>query len=368
MNPRLADLRTLLNQDSLDAILLSSPPNIIYFAEFAGFILQERGDAFLLLTKNKQYVFTYNMYANALEKHLGEFNLMQITKETPLPLLLKTIKNNEKLGKIGYEAHDLRVGEFQRITDAIPAENFSPTQIPSSLRMIKTRDEISRIKKASTIGDRAFSAITKTIRTGVTEKQLANEIDYEIRKQDANTAFKTIVAFAKNAAFPHHVPTDQKLKKGDAILLDFGVKADNYCSDMSRTIFLGKASPEQRKVYAAVLEAQKKSILFIEEKLKAGDKIKPSDIDQIGRDYISSLGLPPFNHMSHGIGLEVHEDPYFSPASANILQEGMVFSIEPGIYLNDNFGVRIEDLFAIENGKLMQITNSPSNLVEIEAK
>lgn len=364
MNPRFAELRTLLNQDSLDAIFLSSLPNIIYFAEFAGSILQERGDAFLLLTKNKQYIFTYNMYANALKKHLGNFNLMQITQKTPLPLLLKTIVDDEKLGEIGYEANDLRVGEFHRITHLIPEKNFSPTKIPSLLRVIKTANEIERIQKASAISDHVFSEIIKKVRMGITEKQLANDIDYEIRKQDAHTAFKTIVAFAKNAAFPHHVPTTQKLKRGDTILLDFGVKAANYCSDMSRTIFFGKASSEQRKVYAAVLEAQKKSILFIEEKLNRGEKIKPANIDQVGRDYISNLRLPPFNHMSHGIGLEVHEDPYFSAKSENILQEGMVFSIEPGVYLNDKFGVRIEDLFVIENNKLVQLTNSPKELIE----
>ncbi|MBI2334310.1 M24 family metallopeptidase, partial [Candidatus Daviesbacteria bacterium] len=171
-------------------------------------------------------------------------------------------------------------------------------------------------------------------------------------------------AFGKNSSIPHHQTGDKRLTINDKlILLDFGVKLNGYCSDMTRTIFFGKPSEKQRKIYETVLEAQKIAIRFI----NSGKKIKAKDVDKVAREYIKSMGFPDIPHsLGHGVGLEVHEHPYLSSKSKEELKEGMVFSIEPGIYIPDFGGVRIEDLFVLENRNLRQLTTSHKNLIELK--
>jgi len=185
-----------------------------------------------------------------------------------------------------------------------------------------------------------------------------------IRKAGFDISFPPVVAFEENAAIPHHNAGSKRLKNNNLVLLDFGAKVENYCSDMTRVFFMGSTADERKKVYNATVYAQKKAIDYIEEKLDKNEKVISTTIDSTARDYVTNLGYPPFNHSSHGIGLEVHEKPHIS-GSEEPLEKGMVFSIEPGIYLPGKFGVRIEDLFAIQNNKLIPFTHSPKELIEI---
>ena len=217
-------------------------------------------------------------------------------------------------------------------------------------RSIKTPEEIKKIEKAAKLGDLAFKYILKKIKTGITEKQLAYELEMFIKQNGAELSFPSIVAFGKNSSIPHHQTGDSILgeKNGQFILLDFGVKYQNYCSDMTRTIFFGNPTEKQEKIYKTVLTAQQKVIDFINSATGSGKIVKASEVDNIARDYIISKGYPTIPHsLGHGIGLEVHEHPSLSPKSKEFLKEGMVFSIEPGIYLKGFGGVRIEDLFCI---------------------
>ncbi|MDP2585725.1 MAG: M24 family metallopeptidase, partial [Candidatus Levybacteria bacterium] len=178
------------------------------------------------------------------------------------------------------------------------------------------------------------------------------------------------VGFGKNSAVPHHQATNNKLTNNEIVLLDFGVKLDNYCSDMTRTVFFGKASAEFKKMYETVLKAQSKAIEFLNTKYlihnTSKQKIIASDIDNIARKHIISSGYKTIPHsLGHGIGLEVHEKPSLSPKSKDILKKGMVFSIEPGIYIPNFGGVRIEDLVVLEKGKLRLLTHSPKNFIEL---
>jgi Xaa-Pro aminopeptidase len=243
---------------------------------------------------------------------------------------------------------------------------LSPVDLTGQLRLIKSSAEIDAIKNACELGDKAFDHILKIIKKNLTEKQLVFEIEMFIKRHEADISFPTIVAFGPNASHPHHVPTDLKLKPNNFVLMDFGVKMDNYCSDMTRTIYFGKADSEQKKLYSAVLESQKIAAAQIEKLLQKEKLIKGAAIDKISRDYIISKGYPTIPHsLGHGIGLEVHEIPSLSPVTDFELKNGMVFSIEPGIYLPDNMGVRIEDLYAIQNNKLIHLTHSPKELIEI---
>jgi len=347
-------------KQALDGTLISSVPDIIYLTGFSSFSLYER-EAFLLVTKKNQYIFTDGRYTHAVKTQVDHFQLIEIGATTPFIKQLEKIIKEEAIEKLGTDNHNLTAFEFERIKKTVKeTKHFSPSEI----RICKTIDEITKIKQACALGDKAFSYILKKLKPSMTEKEIAFTLEHFMRKNGADPSFDTIVAFGENAAVPHHKISNRKLKTRDLILLDFGIKHENYCSDMTRTIFLGKPTPEQKKVYETVHEAQQKAIETLKSSL--AKPIQATLVDQAARDYIISQRYPSIPHsLGHGIGLEVHEDPTLGPNSEAFLQEGMVFSIEPGIYLPDNFGVRIEDLFAIQNNKLIQLTQSPSHLIEI---
>lgn len=229
------------------------------------------------------------------------------------------------------------------------------------MRGIKTSQEILKIKKACKLGDKVYSQILKIVKVGVTEKELAFEIRRLIRKNGAGLSFRPIVAFGKNTHEIHHKPADLKLHKNHGfIMIDLGTKLNGYCSDMTRTIFFGKANNKQKKIYKAVFEAQKKAIDFVKVNRKA------FDADKIARDYVIKKGYPSFRHtLGHGIGKKVHEGFRLGPKSKTIFKNGMIFTIEPGIYIKGYGGVRIEDVFYLNREKLIQLTKSPKRLIEI---
>jgi Xaa-Pro aminopeptidase len=241
------------------------------------------------------------------------------------------------------------------------------------LKFIKNPEEISKIEKACKLGDKTFNYILKKIHLGISEKEVAQEIDSFMESAGGKPSFPTIVAFGKNSANIHNVPTDNKLMKNQIILLDLGVKLDDYCSDMTRTVFSGHPTPKQKKIYQTVLEAQNKSFEILNTKYLIRNTIPAKDVDGAARDYIISKGYPTIPHsVGHGIGIDVHEFPHISPKSNDILKEGMVFSIEPGIYLpaspqgGPNFGgVRIEDLVVLEKSGARLLTHSPRRIIEL---
>jgi Xaa-Pro aminopeptidase len=376
MNDRLKQLRLLMKKQQLDAVFISSLPNIAYLTNFSGFSKEDR-DAFLFITKKSQFIFTHGIYTEAVRKYIKDFALIEMKRENPVSKSLKNLISEHKISKLGYEAFDLKVAEYDRLLKFVNKKILKPTSLINNLRIVKSSDEIELIEKACALGDKTYSHILKYLRMNISEKELAFEIELYIRRNGGDPSFPTIVAFGENAAFPHHVPTDKKLKKNMFVLMDFGVRLNNYCSDMTRTIFFGKASKEQKKVYATVLEGQQKAIQqFNNLAIKKSNGVFAKKLDEVARKYIISQGFPTIPHsLGHGIGLEVHELPSLSPVVDDVLSNGMVFSIEPGIYLPaeasakeglpSGFGIRIEDLFAIENNKLVPLTHSPKKFREI---
>lgn len=361
MDARLSNLRTLLKDNSLDALFISSLPNIAYLTNYSGFSTQDR-DAFLLLTKNNQYIFTHGIYKEDVKRKVTHFELIEITRESPIGTSVKNAVATHNIAKLGFEAFDLKVSEYDRLTKQIDKDILQPANLVNQLRTVKSSEEIESIRQACALGDKAYSHILKKIRTGVTESELAAEMEFFIKSHGADVSFPTIIAFEENAAHPHHMPTNRKLAANEFILMDFGVLLENYCSDMTRTVSFGKATDDKKKMYETVKQAQQKAIdLFAVKK-----PIKGSAPDRVARDYILSQGYPQMPHsLGHGIGLEVHESPRLTSVSEENLEEGMVFSIEPGIYLPEVAGVRIEDLFVIENSALIQLTNSSRQLIEL---
>ena len=233
-------------------------------------------------------------------------------------------------------------------------------EIINSLRSIKDDTELEFIKRAQSITDDAFDFILGEIKEGKTEKELSLNLEFYMRNNGADaTSFDIIFAAGKNSSMPHAVPTDYKIQNGDLITIDFGADFKGYKSDMTRTVAFGSVSDEQKKVYNIVLDAQKAAL----DKITAGKMC--SEIDEIARRYISDRGYGKFfgHALGHSVGLEIHESPNFSPKCNTVLKEGMVLSVEPGIYIPGKFGVRIEDLVYITKNSSLNLTKSNKSLI-----
>jgi len=326
------------------------------------------------------------------------------------------LSKKESLLRIGFEADNITVSEYTNLStkggSASGGKNTTISYVPvnlNNIRSIKDKEEIEAITKACTLGDQAFSYILKEVKPGITEIELAFLLETYIREKGAKISFEPIVAFGPNSAIIHHLSDETKLKAKDNILFDFGVKIDNYCSDMSRTVFIGKVSNEQKKIYETVRIAQEKSFeyisgrnhviaseakqssqsvipdsdpgsIHIDSRLRGNDNVEiknnshndsqknlmaifANKIDQAARDYVMKNNYLNFPHSSHGIGIEIHEAPSLSPASTEVIKPGMVFSVEPGIYIPGFMGVRIEDIVTMTEKGPKILTTSPREII-----
>lgn len=360
---RISKLHKNLQENNIDALFVSAIPTITYLTGFAGFDNEDR-NAFLLITPTSHYIFTHGIYKEAAQNYIKDFTLIDIARESPMSSSLAHLIKKHAVKRLGFEAADLTYLEYISLTKKIDKNILIPADvITENIRVKKSEEEIAAIAKACALGDKAFAYLLTKIKTGITEKELALEYELFIRKQGAHLSFDTIVAFGSNGSLPHHIPTDRKLTKNTFIVLDFGVKIAMYCSDMTRTVFFGKATVEQKKIYTTVLHAQQKAIDYI---LNTNEHISAKHADTLAREYILSQGYPDMPHsLGHGIGLLVHEQPRLTPYSKDILSQGMVFSVEPGIYLPGNQGVRIEDLMALRKSGKEILTKAPKHLIEL---
>ena len=232
----------------------------------------------------------------------------------------------------------------------------------NELRCIKTQEELENIRKAEEIGDRAFEFILGVIKPGMTELEVAAELEYHMKRNGAwKTSFDTIVASGFNSSMPHAVPGMKKIEKGDFITMDFGCVYNGYCSDMTRTVVAGRADDRQKKIYYTVLEAQKIAL----DRIRAG--LKGKEIDKAARDYIDAAGYKGcFGHgLGHSVGLYIHEEPRLSVTGETVLQENMIETVEPGIYIPGYGGVRIEDLVVVTKTGHVNFTHSDKKLIEL---
>ncbi len=359
MSTRLKSLKNKLKEQKLDGLLVSNVSNIIYLTGFSSFDPIER-EAFLLITKNRNFVFTDARYSEAVEMHVKDFKLLENIQSDSFLQNFEQVVRENRLKKVGFESANLSVAEYTKIRNRV---KIIPTKnLIEGLRAIKEIDEIEKIKKACSIGDEAFEFILTKIRLGVSEKEIAFDLELFFRKQNAGSSFSPLVAFGPHSSTPHHKSLNTKLKNNEIVLLDFGVKYENYCSDMTRTIFFGKAPAEFNKMYQTVLDAQSKTIEFLNRKSKI---INLRGADKVARDYVISKQYPTIPHsLGHGVGVEIHEAPRLSPKSREKAQNNMVFSVEPGIYIKALGGVRIEDLVLYKNGPKL-LTHSTADLIEI---
>ena len=346
-------LNILKNEN--DAVIVTSPENRRYFTGF------NSSDGYLVITKKEAVFFTDSRYIEAATNRITACKcaLLKRVNETLAPYLKElNIKN------IYLETERLTVAELNNLKKIFEFCNVEAKeevdQIINKLRAVKTDYEVECIKKAQKIAEDAFNHILTFIKEGVTEKEIALELDFYMLSHGAEAvSFETIAVSGKNSSMPHGVPSDKKIEKGDFITMDFGAMYNGYHSDMTRTVILGEPTEKQREVYETVLKAQKASLAV----LKNG--ITGFDADKAGRDIIDAKGYKDnFGHgTGHGVGIEIHESPNLSPYSKATLETVNVVTDEPGIYIPDEFGVRIEDMALITEDGFVNLTSCEKELI-----
>jgi Xaa-Pro aminopeptidase len=346
----------ILQTKSLDAVLVSNGNNMRYISGFAG------ATGYLYISAKRHAVITDFRYTIQAEMEAPGYEIITIGNggyEETINDILRT----EHIERLGFEAEDMLYASYQKLKDKLSVRELIPVGDDiTRLRRIKTEKELEYIKKAEEIGDQVFTEILTFIKPGLTELAVAARLEYLLKvKGGQQTSFPAIVASGVNSSMPHAVPTQKKLEKGDFLTMDFGCVYQGYCSDMTRTIVIGKASEKQKQVYDTVLRAQKETLNFI----KAGYQGKT--IDKKARDIIYQAGYEGcFGHgLGHSVGLFIHEEPRLSPLEEEVILAGMTETVEPGIYIKGFGGVRIEDLVvATENG-CENFTHSEKKLIEL---
>ena len=340
------------------AVIIHDPANIFYLTE--GY----SGEGLVYISPARKIILTDFRYTEAAGRQAPGFECVMYTRTEPMEKRLAEICAEEEISMVYFESGFISVDSYEELKTALgDSVSLTPLQgVPQLLRQIKTPVELLAMRKAAAITSEAFEAILPVIRPGMTEKELQIELDFTMLRLGADAlAFDTIIASGENGSLPHAVPGSRKLQTGDMITMDFGAKVGNYCSDMTRTVALGKPSDEMVKVYNTVSRAQS----MCRAALSPGKNC--FDIDRLARDYIDSQGyVGRFGHgLGHCLGIEIHEHPRFSQICHDILKSGMVITVEPGIYLPGIGGVRIEDTCLIKENGSESLTTAPRELIQL---
>lgn len=346
---------SLLN-DEVNGLLLTSRFSRHYAAEF------DIAEGVAVVSKTGCRYFTDSRYIESAQNGIQGFEVIEMNRENPFSKLINEACADFGITTLGYEEEYLTVAEFMAYEKKLEAKLTPMSGKINALRQIKEEYELERMRKAQQITDAAFAEVLTRIECGMTEKELAAELIYCLLKNGGEgLSFEPIVISGPNTSLPHGVPGERRLCEGDFVTMDFGVIYQGYCSDMTRTVALGYATEEMRQVYDTVLKAQLEGIAAT----RAG--VTGAQVDAAARQVIEEAGYGAyFGHSyGHSIGMECHEMPPCSPSAQVVMQENMVTSAEPGIYLPGKFGVRIEDVVVFKADGCENLTHSPKNLIII---
>jgi Xaa-Pro aminopeptidase len=349
---RLRKLRTSIAENGLDALLLSQPENLRYLSGFTG------SSGWLLISGQNAILATDFRYVEQAKGESPDFEIIQTKQE--LRDWLPGLVSDLRWRKLGFEANFISYEGYHKLGEAIKTKQINLELVPTTgiveqLRSIKEPEELRFITKAVELADAAFEQAKAIIRPGITEKEIAWEIEKFLRQKGSEgIPFEIIVASGPNSALPHARPTEKTIRSGEPVLIDMGARISGYCSDLSRTLFLGRANKTFQEIYNIVLKAQTTAMEGIESAMDA------SQADRLARSVVEQAGYgDAFGHgLGHGVGLAVHEFPRLGLSSSDSLADGMVFTIEPGIYFAGQGGVRIEDMVVLENGKARVLTKA----------
>ena len=350
---RVDALRSILSDKKLDAFLVSQPENRRYLSGFTG------SAGFLFISHKKAILATDFRYTEQANRQSPDFQIIQITgaMNAWLPEVLKDLNRKN----IGFEAEDLTVSAHQRLLETVRVVDnvdvdFVATQgFVEPLRRLKEGSEVNNLQAAIDASDAAMNAITAILKPGMTEKEVGWKLEQAMRDFGAEgPSFETIVASGPNAALPHHRPSDRELRIGEPIVIDMGALVNGYCSDLTRTVIVGEPDNKFTEIYDIVHTAQLAAINTVIEDMTGGE------VDALSRNIIEEAGYgEQFGHaLGHGVGLAVHEAPRVGKGVEDHIKNGMVFTIEPGIYISGWGGVRIEDIVILEQGKARVLSHA----------
>lgn len=350
---KLQRFRSRLAEMGEHAGLLTNMDNVRWVTGFTG-------SSGLVLTNSDSGVFiTDSRYDQQAREQVPDLEV--VIYSSPQTMAQAAAEHAKRLGmeSVAFESEHVSVASFKNYEKEFGDILLNPVEgLAGPLRMVKTADEIAKIKVACALADACYGHVLRMIQVGVAEYDIALDIEFYFRRNKAELAFSPIVVSGERSARPHGVPSEKKLEKGDFVTMDFGAKVDGYCSDLTRTVVVGEASDRHRDVYYAVLESQKAAINAIMPGMKAGE------VDAVSRDLLASHDLAQyFGHgLGHGLGSVVHDVGRMGPTSTDIVEVGQVWTIEPGVYIPDFGGVRIEDDVVVTESGCEVLTHSPKDL------
>ena len=346
----------MLHMGPGQGVVVHDPSNMFYLTE--GYT----GEGMVYISAQKRVIITDFRYTEQAGRQAPGFMAVEISSGKNHNQWLSELVHADGVTELRVETNYHSVDTFGMLKDAVGEDvSFAPlNKAPQKIREIKTPAEIVTMRKAADITTEAFNAILPKIREGMTEKELQIELDFTMLRLGADgNAFNTIIASGVNGSLPHAVPGQKKIQKGDMITMDFGAKVGGYCSDMTRTVSLGQPGEEMRRIYDTVYRAQ----CMCEDALAAGKNC--AEIDKLARDYIDARGYEGrFGHgLGHSVGIDIHEEPRLSQKCHEILQAGVVITVEPGVYVPGLGGVRIENTCLVKENGSVPLTTADKQLI-----
>lgn len=352
MKHRIESLKNLFEIEKLDGYLVAREINLVYFT---GYFSEGK---LLIPHDGESVLYVDGRYYEEAKKNVKGCKVELVKKKGALNETVQSQIRNLKLRHIGFDSLD--IANYLNFSKALSNAEFMPkNDVIMHLRSVKDKQEIECIGRAAELTSEGMKAAIEAVRPGLREYEVAAEAEYKMRKSGSGMlAFDTIVAGGVRSAFPHARCSDYKIKKGDLVVIDLGASFKNYGADMTRTIVAGKPSSKQEKIYRIVKEAQEKAF----QSVKAG--VKCVDVDAVARKHIEKEGYAEYfvHRLGHGVGLETHEMPTLSSESTDVLESGNVVTVEPGIYIVDFGGVRIEDTVLVGKDKGERLTKAPYTL------
>jgi Xaa-Pro aminopeptidase len=361
---RINRLREKMSALEVDAFFISQPESRRYLSGYTGHDHPPMDSAgYLLITDTDAFLLTDGRTTEQAEKEAVHFEVCPIVDG--LPKALAEVMDGLDPNRLAFEGNHLTYRSHEEVKSVLqPSAMLVPTyDLVDRMRAVKSPDELQAIRDAVTLADAAFVHILGIAQVGVPERELAWELESFLRRNSSEgVAFNPIVASGPNASMPHHTPGDRPIQAGEPIIVDWGARVRGYCSDITRTIILGSPDEKFSTLYTVVLEANERA----EARIQAG--ITGAKADGYARKVIEEAGYGErFSHsLGHGVGLAIHETPKLGRTSEDTLEDGMVFSVEPGIYLPGWGGIRIEDLVTLEGGRVVVLTRAPKELEAME--
>ncbi len=347
-------IQQAMQTEGLSALLLSDELDRLYASGF------HTSDGAVLILRDSAYFITDSRYIETANEYVKDAKVLQSTTDNKQNDIIKKILADSSVAQLGAQDESLSYSEYLRLQETLGVKLIPAQSITSGLREIKERWEVDNMVAAQRIAEKALDYVLGIIKPGLTEKELAAELEYQMARNGAEgLAFETICVSGANSSRPHGVPSDKKIENGDFVTMDFGCKINGYCSDMTRTVAVGSVNDEMRRVYDVVLKAQLAGIAAA----KAG--VVGREMDKAARDVIEAAGYGEyFGHgLGHSVGLYIHENPNANLRETRQLPAGAVVTSEPGIYLPGRFGVRIEDMVYLTADGCEVLTKAPKNLI-----